>query len=98
MSDPILTNTVTNQKAFVTSLSSVVEKLGILVKVGDEIAKVCPPLCSHVCTAKIIADPSICQFCMASALRGIKGESNSITFVFLACESAFNRWSKRNKT
>jgi hypothetical protein len=35
-------NTVSNQADLVTSFGSLLDKVGILVKLGDEVAKVCP--------------------------------------------------------
>jgi hypothetical protein len=34
-------DTISNQMSLVTSLSSLLDKVGILVKIGDEVAKVC---------------------------------------------------------
>ncbi|KIM76026.1 hypothetical protein PILCRDRAFT_13068 [Piloderma croceum F 1598] len=36
------TNTILNQMSLVTSLSSLLDKVGILVKIGDEVAKIHP--------------------------------------------------------
>jgi hypothetical protein len=40
-------NTLLNQKDLVTSLTSLMAKVEILVKIGDEVAKVCPQLPLH---------------------------------------------------
>jgi hypothetical protein len=45
------TNTISNQMSLVTSLSSLLDKVGILVKIGDEVAKVC--LC-YLCACRTI--------------------------------------------
>jgi hypothetical protein len=36
-----VSNTLSNQQDLITSFDSLMKKLGILVKVGDEVAKVC---------------------------------------------------------
>jgi hypothetical protein len=36
------TNTASNQQDLITSFSSLLDKVGILLTVGDEVTKVCP--------------------------------------------------------
>jgi outer membrane receptor for monomeric catechols len=38
---------VSNQQNLITSFDALMEKLGVLVKVGDEVAKVCSSVSSH---------------------------------------------------
>jgi hypothetical protein len=94
-----LTDTASNQQKLVTSFGSLLDKVGILVTVGDEVAKVCPlPYSSWSHRPKIFEDTSLCQFCVASTLCRTQGTSNSFTPVFCAHRYCFlNRWSERNK-
>lgn len=76
-----LANTITNQVNLTTSLSSLLDKVGILVKLGDEVAKVYPKLHHHYpCCTKIVTDPSLCEFCLASALSRVKSEAYLLVF------------------
>jgi hypothetical protein len=94
-----LAKTVSSQMNVVTPFGSLLGKVEILVKVGDEVAKVCPVLSSSSSQCpKTVADPSLCQFCVASTLRGAEGKSGSILAVFSIHRYPFNRWSKRNKS
>jgi hypothetical protein len=45
-----ISNTVLNQQNLVTSFDSLMKKLEVLVKVGDEVAKVCSLVSSPYCT------------------------------------------------
>ena len=92
-----LPNTISTETNLVTIFNSLLSKVGILVKVGDEVAKVCPALLSSLSHGpKLVADPSLCQFCMASTLRRTEGVSGSIIPVRLVHGSSCNRWFKRN--
>lgn len=67
---PISTDTVSNQ-SIVTSFGSLLRKVGILVKVGNKVAKVCPLLSSTSSHCpKIVEDPPLCQLCLEGAFHG----------------------------
>jgi hypothetical protein len=93
MSDAVTnrtTNTASSQQCLVTSFSSLLEKIEILVKVGDEVAKVCPLLYSSLLyRSEILEDPSLCQFCVASSLGWIQGTSDTFIPALLAHEYLF---------
>ena len=77
-----LTGAVGNQNDLAKSSTSLLAKVEMLVKVGDELAKVhlCPTFRSHFFT--LIPGTSICELCMASALRGLQGQQNALVAVF----------------
>ena len=70
-----LTNTVENQSDLAKSITSLLAKVEILVKVGDELAKVRLSLSLHHYSRwlKSVAGTSLCKLCLASALRGFEG-------------------------
>lgn len=73
-----LANTVSNQKDLVTSFDSLLDKVGIIVKVGDEIAKVWTLLSlTWSYDPEMEADPSLCQLRLASTIGRFEGQSNS---------------------
>lgn len=51
-------NTVSNQMDLATSIGSLLAKVEVLVKVGDEIAKVCSAP-NHLCTCTVLRLPQI---------------------------------------
>ena len=56
-----VTDTIANQHTLITSFESLLAKVGVLLKVGDEVAKVCSSLSSSLsCLAQIIEDSSLC--------------------------------------
>ena len=75
-----ISNTQTNQRDLITSFDALMQKLGVLVKVGDEVAKVRSLYLLRCCndlnhsTSK---DTSLRQFCVASDLRGVQSKPNS---------------------
>ena len=71
------TNVISNQSNLVASVNSLLDKVGALVKVGDEIAKVCRFLISCLFFySEWSKDPSICQLCVAGPLCRAQGEDN----------------------
>jgi hypothetical protein len=79
-----LTNTASNQQNLVTSFGSLLDKVGILLTVGDEIAKVWLLLYSHSFRhPKMFKDTSLREFCMASALCRTQGMSDLFTAVLV---------------
>jgi hypothetical protein len=55
-----LADAASNQAGLATSLGSVLDKIGILVKLGDEVAKVCHCSYNYSCFPEILADSSLC--------------------------------------
>ena len=79
-----LTNTASNQQNLVTSFGSLLDKVGILLTVGDEVAKVQRLLYSYSFHhPKMFKDTSLREFCVASALCRTQGTSDSFTFVLV---------------
>jgi hypothetical protein len=79
-----LTNTASNQQTLVTSFGSLLDKGGILLLVGDEVAKVWLLLYSYSFHhPKMFKDTSLREFCVASALCRSQGTSDSFTFVLV---------------
>jgi hypothetical protein len=78
-------NAVSNQQNLITSFDALMMKLGVLVTIGDEVAKVCSSVSSsllyHLNLLFHKKDPSLCEFSVAGAFRRDKGESNSIIVV-----------------
>jgi hypothetical protein len=79
-----LTNTASNQQNLVTSFSSLLNKVGILLTVGDEVAKVWLLVYSHsFCHSKMFKDTSLRKFCVEGALCRTQGMSDSFTCVLV---------------
>jgi hypothetical protein len=55
-----VTNTVSTQMDLVTSMGSLLAKVDVLVKLGDEVAKVCSQLSLHLYCPEPATDPSLC--------------------------------------
>ena len=74
--------TLSDQQKLAMSFNTLMEKLKILVKIGDAVTKVCfsasSPLWHNL---KHSQDSSLCQFCVAGVVRGIKGGSSSIILI-----------------
>lgn len=67
-----------NQKDLLTSFDSLLDKVAIIVRVGDEVAKVwalLPLLLSY--DPEKVAASSLCQLRLAGAVRRFEGQSNS---------------------
>ena len=78
---------VSNQQNLIASLDALMKKLGVLVKVGDEVARVCSLVSSlflHNLSRSFFLDPSLCQFSVEGAFRRNEGESISIILVFFS--------------
>ena len=59
------------------------DKVGVLVKLGDEVAKVCHRLAYHYTyRPKIVVDTSLCQFRLAGALSWVEGWTHLLIPVF----------------
>ena len=72
-----------SQTNLATSLSSLMDKVGILVKLGDEVAKVCPRLAYHyLYRPKIVVDTSLCQFRLAGAFSWVECGTHLLIPVF----------------
>ena len=79
-----LTNTASNQQNLVTSFGSLLDKVGVLLTVGDKVAKVWLLLYSYSFHhPKMFKDTSLCEFCVASALCRTQGTSDSFTSVLV---------------
>jgi hypothetical protein len=79
-----LTNTALNQQNLVKSFGSLLDKVGILLTVGDEVAKVWLSLYSYSFHhPKMFKDTSLREFCVASALCRNQGTSDSFTSVLV---------------
>jgi hypothetical protein len=80
-----ISNTVSNQPNLVTSFDALMKKREVLVKVGDEVAKVCFSVffsLPHELNSLFLQkDPSLCPFRMAGAFRRNEGESCWMIFV-----------------
>ena len=77
-----ISDTLSSQQKLVTSFEAVLKQFKPLIKIGDEISKVCSPVPSAV-TMRInlcffSKDPSICQFRVDSAFRRNEGKLNDI--------------------
>jgi hypothetical protein len=55
-----VTNTVSTQMDLVTSMGSLLAKVDVLVKLGDEVAKVCSQLSLYLYCPEPATDPSLC--------------------------------------
>jgi hypothetical protein len=55
-----LADAASNQADLATSLGFVLDKIGILVKLGDEVAKVCRCSYNYSCFPEMLADSSLC--------------------------------------
>jgi hypothetical protein len=92
------TNAISNQQNLIISFDALMKKLGVLVKVGDEVAKVCfsvsSPL-SHGLSSSFFQnkkkDPSLCQFSVADAFCRNEVESISIIPVLFPDISLFDQ-------
>ena len=77
-----ISDTLSHQQKLVTSFDALLMQVRPLVKIGDEISKVCSPVFSLV-TIRINPflfpkAPSLCQFRVDSAFCGNEGELNLI--------------------
>jgi hypothetical protein len=102
-----ISNTVSNQQNLITSFESLMKKVGVLVKIGDDVAKVCSSVSNpwlhdrnwsfkNFCLKK---DSSVRQFGVASAFRRNEGKSMSIilvVFPHIIIYIGSIRWSKPN--
>jgi hypothetical protein len=91
MSDDVtsLGNNIANQKDLVTSFDCLLDKVAIIVKVGDEVAKVWAllPLPSSY-GPEVEADPSLCQLRLASTLGWFEGQVYSpVNLCFLSLKT-----------
>jgi hypothetical protein len=79
------TNAVSNQQNLIILFNALMKKLGVLVKVRDEVTKVCSSislsLLYYLNWSFHKKDPSLCEFGMAGAFHRDKGESISIIIV-----------------
>jgi hypothetical protein len=77
-------NTASNQQNLLTSFNSLLDKVGILLTVGNEVAKVRLLLYSYSFHHhKMFKDASLREFCVASALCRNQGTSDSFTSVLV---------------
>ena len=95
-----ISDTLSHQQTLVTSFESLLKQFQPLVKIGDEISKVCSPVFSLV-TIRINPflfpkDPSLCQFRVDSAFCGNEGELN-LTIDPFASRHPLIRLCKPNK-
>jgi hypothetical protein len=88
---------LSDQQSLVTSFGAVLKLIEPLVKIGDEIAKVCSPIFSIGRSEPMIfyKDPSLCQFSVDSALRRNEGELY-VTIIDLLHIIHSIRWRKPN--
>jgi hypothetical protein len=90
---------LSDQQSLVTSFGAVLKLIKPLVKIGDEIAKVCS-LVFLYWTIRIndfSKDPSLCQFSVDGALRRNEGELYPIIIDLLLHIIHLIRWCKPNK-
>jgi hypothetical protein len=72
-------NAASNQQNLITTFEALMNKLGVLVKIGDEVAKVCSSLSSLIARPKLVflllknTDSPVYQFCVAGAVRRNEG-------------------------
>ena len=95
-----ISDTLSNQQNLVTSFQGLMERLEPLVKIGDEVAKVCSSassLLNDLNSSFFQIDPSLCQFCVESAFRRNEGELNSIILVLFLIYMYSIRWCKPNR-
>ena len=90
---------LSGQQSLVTSFGAVLELIKPLVKVGDEIAKVCSIVFSIGRSELIISskDPSLCEFSVDGAFCGIEGELYATIRDPLLHITDLIRWYKPNK-
>ena len=76
-----ISDTLSHQQKLITSFDALLMQFKPLVKIGDEIAKVCSAVLSPV-TIRINSffskDPSLCQFCVDSPFCRNEGKLNLI--------------------
>jgi hypothetical protein len=71
-----ISDTVSNQQNLMTLSEALLQKVGVLVKIGDEVAKVWSSLSSRLLhNSKWLnyEDTPLCEFCVASSLRRNEG-------------------------
>ena len=76
---PDVSATVLDKQSLVTSFDTLLMQFKPLVKIGDEISKVCSPFFPVMTRIYLIflKDPSLCQFRVDGAFRRDEGNSKS---------------------
>ena len=81
-----ISGTVSNQQNLITTFDGLMNKLRILVKIGDEVSKVGFRYLLDNCTilSTTYEDTSLCEFCVASTLRRNEGAANFYCRIFFS--------------
>jgi hypothetical protein len=77
---PDVSGAVSDKQSLVTSFDALLMQFRPLIKIGDEISKVCSPFFPVMIRIYLVfpKDPSLCQFCLDGAFSGNEGEFSLI--------------------